>query len=211
MKKENIIFLSCILVVIVTCIIFALVIGDGKKKPNKSVFNDEKTILLAGKHYVTITVKDYGKIKVELDADVAPITVTNFIDLVNKGFYDGLTFHRIQSGFMIQGGGYDINGERKISTTIKGEFKNNGVYNTISHTRGVISMARATSNDSASTEFFIVHEDSTQLDGNYAAFGHVISGMDVVDKIVKKAKTIDERGTVSLENRPVIESIKVTE
>ena len=165
--------------------------------------------LLTGKYNVEINVKDYGVIKLELDADTAPITVTNFIKLVNDGFYDGLTFHRIINGFMIQGGDPLGNGTGGSDETIKGEFKSNGVENNISHIRGVISMARSSSNDSASSQFFIVHKDSTFLDGEYAAFGHVTEGMEVVDKIAESVKTEDDNGTVLKENQPTIESIKV--
>ena len=166
--------------------------------------------LLTGKHYVEMKVKDYGTIKLELDSDVAPITVTNFINLVNSKFYDGLTFHRIIDGFMIQGGDPLGNGTGGSSKTIKGEFSENGVKNSISHVRGVISMARSSDYNSASSQFFIVQKDTTSLDGQYAAFGKVISGMDVVDKIAK-VKVEDDNGTVSKENQPVIESIRVTQ
>lgn len=125
-----------------------------------------------------------GIILVELYPDVAPITVENFQNLVNEKFYDGLIFHRVIKDFMIQGGDPEGTGLGGSSTTIKGEFKNNGVNNDLSHTRGVISMARnSISMDSASSQFFIVQKDSTYLDGDYAAFGKVIAGMDVVDKI----------------------------
>lgn len=164
---------------------------------------------MEGKHHIQIAVRDYGTINVELDADEAPITVTNFIYLVNKGFYDGLTFHRIVSGFMIQGGDPEGTGFGGSSQKIKGEFSSNGVTNSISHKRGVISMARSSDPNSASSQFFIVHEDSLSLDGDYAAFGHVTDGMDVVDKIAKDAKPIDGDGLVAKEQQPVIESIKV--
>ena len=149
--------------------------------------------------------KDYGEIQVELDADTAPVTVTNFVKLAQEGFYDGLTFHRIMDGFMVQGG--DPLGNENI----KGEFSNNGVENNISHTRGVISMARAMDPDSASSQFFIVHEDSTFLDGDYAGFGHVTEGMDVVDAICKDAKPTDDNGTIKPEEQPVIESITIVD
>ena len=169
---------------------------------------EEKEDLLTGKHYAEIDVKDYGKIVVELDADIAPITVTNFINLVNDKFYDGLTFHRIIKGFMIQGGGFETSGNRKPASNITGEFKLNGVENDIKHERGVISMARASAYDSASSEFFIMHEDNFNIDGNYAAFGKVISGMEVVDEIATKAKPTDDNGSINLEDRPVINYIK---
>lgn len=167
---------------------------------------------LSGKINVEIDVKDYGIIALELDADVAPITVTNFVDLVNEKFYDGLTFHRIIEGFMIQGGDPDHNGTGGSLKNIKGEFYNNGVSNNISHVRGVISMARnSLSMDSASSQFFIVQEDSTYLDGDYAAFGYVTNGMDVVDRIAFDTKVEDNNGTVLFENQPVITSIRIVE
>lgn len=163
----------------------------------------------AGKHHVEITVKDYGTIHVELDGDAAPITVANFLDLTGNGFYDGLTFHRIISGFMIQGGDPLGTGMGGSEREIKGEFASNGVENSLSHTRGAISMARAQRKDSASSQFFIVHEDSTFLDGEYACFGYVTDGMEVVDAICEDTKVEDNNGTVAKENQPVIESIKV--
>lgn len=169
----------------------------------------EDDSILKGKHNVVITVEDYGEIELELDADVAPITVTNFIDLVKDKFYDGLTFHRIMSGFMIQGGDPNGDGSGGSSKTIKGEFSSNGVENNISHVRGVISMARSNDNNSASSQFFIVHQDSTFLDGNYAAFGKVTKGMDVVDKIAEDAKPTDDNGTIPKDEQPVIKSIRV--
>ena len=165
---------------------------------------------LTGNVNVEIDVKDYGVIKLKLDADTAPLTVTNFVDLVNEGFYDGLTFHRIIKGFMIQGGDPEHDGTGGSDEKIKGEFSSNGVRNDISHVRGVISMARASySNDSASSQFFIVHEDSTFLDGDYAAFGYVTEGMNIVDEIAEDAIVEDDNGTVLFENQPIITSIRV--
>jgi len=169
--------------------------------------------MLSGKHYVEIDVKDYGTIKLELDADVAPISVSNFIDLVNIGFYDGLTFHRIIDGFMAQGGDPEGTGMGGSDREIKGEFSNNGVENSISHVRGVISMARASAQNSASSQFFIVHEDSTFLDGDYAAFGKVTEGIEVVDAMCEDAKAwnYDGNGGVLKKDQPVINYIKVIE
>ena len=133
----------------------------------------------------TITMKDGGVIELELYPEVAPESVKNFISLANSGFYDGLIFHRVISGFMIQGGDPLGKGTGGPGYSIKGEFAANGVQNDISHLRGVLSMARATPYDSAGSQFFIMHQDYTSLDGLYAAFGRVISGMDVVDKIAK--------------------------
>ena len=167
--------------------------------------------LLTGLHHVTIDVQDYGTISLELDADTAPISVTNFINLANEGFYDGLTFHRIISGFMIQGGDPNGNGTGGSEKTIKGEFSANGVENDISHVRGVISMARANDPDSGSSQFFIVHEDSTFLDGQYAAFGHVTEGMDVVDAICEAVPVQDNNGTVAAADQPVITAVTVVD
>ena len=171
--------------------------------------DNEDSDLLSGKHHIKIKVKDYGTISVELDADVAPITVTNFVDLAKDGFYDGLTFHRIISGFMIQGGDPLGNGTGGSDKTIKVEFSENGVENSISHVRGTISMARSQDYDSASSQFFIMHKDNPGLDGQYAAFGTVTKGMEVVDKICEDTQVEDENGTVAAENQPVIKSIKV--
>lgn len=161
--------------------------------------------------HAEIDIKDYGTIKLELDAKTAPITVANFVKLVEDGFYDGLTFHRIIDGFMIQGGDPEGNGTGGSEETIKGEFSENGVENDISHVRGVISMARSSDNDSASSQFFIVQADSTFLDGQYAAFGKVTEGMEIVDKICEDIQTEDDNGTVLSENQPIINSIKMTD
>ena len=163
----------------------------------------------SGKHHVAITVRDYGTITVELDADAAPITVQNFLDLAGSGFYDGLTFHRIMEGFMIQGGDPEGTGMGGSDKTIKGEFSANGVENPLSHTRGAISMARSSAMDSASSQFFIVQKDSTFLDGQYACFGYVMNGMDVVDAIAADAQPTDGNGTITADQQPVIESVKV--
>lgn len=168
-------------------------------------------VLLQGKHTAEIAIKNYGTIAVELDADVAPITVTNFIDLAKQGFYDGLTFHRIIDGFMIQGG--DPNGDGTggaPSGTIRGEFEDNGIKNSISHVRGVISMARAVHMDSASSQFFIMQADTPYLDGQYAAFGHVTKGIEIVDQVCSNTPVQDGNGTVSPEDQAVIEYVKVT-
>ena len=164
---------------------------------------------LSGKHHVKITVKDYGTIEVELDADQAPITVTNFAKLVKEGFYDGLTFHRIISGFMIQGGDPLGNGTGGSENKIKGEFSANDVDNPLKHTRGVLSMARSSAYNSASSQFFIMHADATHLDGQYAAFGKVLSGMEIVDAICENTPVTDGNGTVAKENQPVITSIRM--
>ena len=159
---------------------------------------------------VTITMEDGGEIQIELFAETAPNTVRNFVSLVSKGFYDGTTFHRVIPGFMIQGGDPEGTGYGGSDETIKGEFTQNGVENGISHVRGVISMARnGYDMDSASSQFFIVQSDSTFLDGQYAAFGHVTDGMEIVDAICKDIPVEDSNGTVRAENQPVITQIRV--
>ncbi len=183
---------------------------DGNIQNNQiSNESEENNMYSTGKHHAEIVVKNYGTIVLELDADVAPITVENFANLVNEGFYNGLTFHRIISGFMIQGGDPLGNGTGGSSKTIKGEFASNGVKNSISHVRGTISMARSSMPNSASSQFFIVHQDSTFLDGQYAAFGTVTSGMEVVDKICADTAVEDDNGTVAKNNQPVIEKITI--
>ena len=157
-----------------------------------------------------INIIDYGVMELELDGKTAPITVENFVKLAESGFYDGLTFHRIISDFMIQGGDPEGNGQGGSEESIKGEFAANGVENNISHVRGVISMARASNDmDSASSQCFIVHKDSTFLDGQYAAFGKVTKGIEIVDKICADTQVEDDNGTVLAENQPVIDSIKI--
>ena len=156
---------------------------------------------------ITITMQNGKQMKLELYPEAAPITVQNFIDLVQKGFYNGLTFHRVISGFMIQGGCPQGDGTGGPGYQIKGDFSQNGVSNDIRHTRGVISMARAMAPDSAGSQFFIMHADAPHLDGAYAAFGKVVEGMDVVDEIA--AAEVDFR------DKPVkpqvIDSIVYTE
>lgn len=172
---------------------------------------ENSSSLLTGKHYAEIYVKyngGSGVIKLELDADEAPITVTNFVALADDGFYDGLTFHRIQKGYFIQGGDPDGNGTGGSDTTIKGEFKANGVNNTIKHERGTISMARSMDYDSASSQFFICQYAVESLDGDYAAFGHVTEGMDVVDDICEKVASSD---CLPEDEQPIIEKITITD
>ncbi len=171
---------------------------------------EEETDTMTGKDiYADITVDGYGVIKVKLEPDAAPNTVENFVNLAESGFYDGLTFHRIISGFMIQGGDPLGNGTGGSDKTIIGEFEANHIRNTLSHKRGVISMARSQDYNSASSQFFIVHEDSTFLDGQYAAFGEVTEGMDVVDSICADAKPVDNNGTMLPDQQPVIKSIVI--
>ena len=192
--KKKILYLSlCVM-------ILALAAGCSK--------NDDGSI--KGKHHAEIDMGELGVIKVELDADIAPITVANFIKLSKDGFYDGKTFHRIIPGFMIQGGSSDGLGMKGSEQTIKGEFKNNGVENSISHVRGTLSMARTNFDmNSASSQFFIVHEDSTFLDGDYAAFGKVTEGIEIVDKICGNVQGADENGILPAANQQVIKTVRI--
>lgn len=183
--------------------------GTELTESENSSASEKEEDYLEGLHHVEIEVQDYGTIALELDADTAPVSVTNFIRLAREGFYDGLTFHRIISGFMIQGGDPKGNGTGGSDQTIKGEFSENGVENDISHVRGVISMARSKNPDSASSQFFIVHEDSLFLDGNYAGFGHVTEGMEIVDSICDDTPVQDSNGTVEKDDQPTITSVKV--
>lgn len=163
----------------------------------------------SGTHHATIEVEGYGTIKLELDADVAPVTVANFAKLAGEGFYDGLTFHRIIEGFMVQGGDPNGNGTGGSDEKIVGEFSDNGHPNSISHVRGTISMARSQAYNSASSQFFIMQADTPSLDGQYAAFGHVTEGMDVVDAMCEAARPTDNNGTIAAADQPRIASVKM--
>lgn len=219
-KKKAWIVISAVAVFLVAVIVVFVITSNksngsaGATNDSASASNVSATIgesQAKGTHHAEINIKDYGVIKVELNGDVAPITVANFINLANSHFYDGLTFHRIIDGFMMQGGDPLGNGTGGSENTIKGEFSQNGVENNLSHTRGAISMARSADMDSASSQFFIVQSDSTYLDGQYACFGYVTDGMDIVDGICKNAVTTDSNGSVSAENQPVINSITITD
>ncbi len=218
---------SIILVVAMIFGIIAIVKNAGTEDPNTDDLGSETsddiddditwlTEVEAPTHYAIIDIADYGKITVALDGNSAPETVENFVTLAEEGFYDGLTFHRIIEGFMMQGGDPDADGtggnkdEEGNEINITGEFYYNGYDNYLSHVRGAISMARATDYDSASSQFFIVHEDSTDsLDMLYAAFGYVIEGMDVVDAVCEAAEPTDDNGTIEYENQPVITTITI--
>ena len=159
-------------------------------------------------YFVAIDIYDYGTIKVQLDHTEAPITVENFVKLAKSGFYEGTSFHRIIQDFMMQGGATSI--PEKTPESVVGEFKANGYDNNIAHKRGVISMARATDYNSASSQFFILQATKTHLDGKYAAFGYVVEGMDVVDAICDGAEPTDDNGTIELTERPIIDTITIT-
>ncbi len=172
----------------------------------------EKEIDPSLSYVAEIDVEGYGLITAELRGDKAPVTVSNFVSLAKSGFYDGLTFHRVMKGFMIQGGDPAGNGSGGSGKTIKGEFSANGVDNPLKHTRGALSMARRSSGyDTAGSQFFIVHADRPDLDGNYAVFGYVTGGMEVVDKICDSIIPLDNNGKVAEEDKPVIRSIRIIE
>ncbi len=189
-------------IAVIVCVVLHVKFGFFEK----TLYRSDKT-----EYHAVIEVEDYGNIEIALDASQAPETVKNFIKLAESGFYDGLTFHRIMEGFMIQGGDPEGNGTGGSGKMLKGEFSLNGVNNTLSHTRGAVSMARSTAYDSASSQFFIVQEDTPSLDGSYAVFGYVTSGMDVVDKIAADAEPTDDNGTIPADKQPVIKSITVSE
>ena len=160
-------------------------------------------------YYADIDIEDYGTITVQLDQEAAPVTCANFVELAESGFYDDLTFHRIIAGFMMQGGDPLGNGTGGSENNIVGEFSSNGIDNDLSHERGVISMARSSDPNSASSQFFICHEDSDFLDGDYAAFGMVTEGLDIVDAICTEAQPSDSNGTIPAEAQPVIKTITI--
>ena len=200
MKKFTILFISLIIVLA----LFTACGGNESQTETAEPAESQTDDVLPLRH-VEITIKDYGTVKLELDPNEAPVSVENFINLASEGFYDGLTFHRIMDGFMIQGGA-DMSANLQ---PIVGEFASNGYENNISHTEGVISMARTQDPNSATSQFFITVADDTFLDGNYAAFGRVTEGLDICKKIAKDAQPTDDNGTIPEDQQPVIESVVV--
>ena len=193
------------------CAVIVIVIVSRQNKEKSAALAAEESDRTTVTCYADIEIRDYGTITLALYGNMAPDTVDNFVTLAKSGFYDGLTFHRIMNGFMMQGGDPDGNGTGGSGKNIKGEFSANGFDNPLSHKRGVISMARATDPNSASSQFFIVQSDSTFLDGNYAAFGYVTEGLDIVDKVCQDARPVDNNGTIPPEQQPVITSITIRE
>ena len=162
-----------------------------------------------GTHHAEIVVEEYGTITIEINADIAPITASNFLNLAKKGFYDGNSFYRVIDGFAIYGGDPNGNGTGTSGTTIEGEFTANGVANSLTNTRGAIGMARGTHYNSASCQFYILQSDATYLDGDFAVFGYVIEGINVVDQICAGTATTGSDGYVASANQPTIKEIKV--
>ena len=214
-RRNRWIMLAVAAVVAVALIVGAIALGgkdDASATQGAASATAVPEITPEASHIVEIDIAGHGVITAELYSNIAPITVENFVKLANEGFYDGLTFHRIIDGFMMQGGDPNGDGTGGSGTNIKGEFTSNGVYNPLNHERGVLSMARnSISMDSASSQFFIMHEVSPWLDGEYAAFGRVTSGMEIVDAICQNTPVTDGNGTVARENQPIINSIRVTE
>jgi peptidyl-prolyl cis-trans isomerase B (cyclophilin B) len=185
------------IIALLLCAVLALgLFGCGKK--NSGIL--EKGAV----YYADIVIRDHGTITVRLDQSAAPITVENFVALANEGFYDGLTFHRIINGFMMQGGA-----SANPPKSIVGEFSSNGHDNPLNHTRGAISMARTSVPDSASSQFFIVHQDSPHLDGKYACFGYVTEGIEIVDEICGNIVNTDGNGGVAEGDQPVITTVTI--
>ena len=207
--KKTVSIKKSLIALIISLFLLPVLAACGSQSSNQVKAPEGYAPTPIGKHHVEIEVAKYGTIAIELDGDAAPVTVANFMKLAKEGFYNGLTFHRVINGFMIQGGDPNGNGTGGSDENIIGEFSANGINNSLSHTRGTISMARSKSNDSASSQFFIMQQDNTSLDGNYAAFGHVTSGMEIVDAICTDTPVQDNNGTVAKENQPVITAIRV--
>ena len=206
-KRNKLIAIGGVLLAAIVALIVLLSGGKEDAWPGKQPTAAD----LVATDYIQIEVADYGTITAELYGKAAPITVANFLKLVNEGFYDGLTFHRIISGFMVQGGDPKGNGTGGSDEEIRGEFASNGWNNPLAHERGVLSMARSNAPDSASSQFFIMHEAAPHLDGSYAAFGRVLTGMEVVDALCANTPVTDGNGSVARANQPVITSIRVIE
>ncbi len=222
-KKKRNITLICTALVLCLCIIVGVCCISGNysytsttaggessdASESDSAESEEVYLDTSLTYYADIVIQDYGTVTVKLEPDDAPITCANFVDLANQGFYDGLTFHRIIEDFMMQGGDPNGDGTGGSENTIVGEFTDNGYDNELSHTRGAISMARSSDYDSASSQFFIVHEDSTYLDGQYAVFGYVTDGLDVVDQICESAEPTDDNGTITAAEQPIITAVSI--
>ena len=210
-KKTTKIVGIALAAVAVLAIVLTVVLVGGKDDAtiNRESYDKNKT------YYADIVIQNYGTITVQLDSKAAPITVENFVKLAKSGFYNGLTFHRIMEGFMMQGGCPKGDGTGDPGYEIKGEFSENGWNNPLKHERGTISMARGGEPDSAGCQFFIVHETSLNntlsLDGKYAAFGKVTEGIEIVDKICTEVENSGPNGAVDKADQPIIEKITIRE
>ena len=199
---------------IVLLLVVCMLCGCSQKQEaqeQSAPVEESETVETVESAVAEIVIEEYGTITVELDGTAAPQTVANFVKLAKDGFYDGLTFHRIIDGFIMQGGDPNGNGTGGSGKTIVGEFYENGSQNQLSHTRGAISMARSEEFNSASSQFFIVHQDSTDLDGKYAVFGYVSAGIEIVDAICADAEPINDNGLIAAEKQPVITNITIYE
>lgn len=208
-KHGAVVFLACLTMLTAAGCAGEYEAGREKQEVEEKANAQETSDAVNASHTAVIEIADYGIITIVLDESAAPKTVANFVSLSESGFYDGLTFHRIIDGFMMQGGDPEGDGTGGSDQTIPGEFSENGFKNNLSHTRGAVSMARSDDYNSASSQFFIVHEDSTYLDGSYAVFGYVTEGMDVVDAIYADAQPTDNNGSIAPEAQPVIRSITI--
>ena len=191
------------LFVLCLAMLMAMCFFGCKEEKQIEPFNPDST------YYADIVIENYGTITVKLDQSAAPVTVENFVKLARQGYYDGLTFHRIIEGFMMQGGAPKTTKDKADS--IVGEFSANGYDNPLKHTRGAISMARSNDMNSANSQFFIVHKDYPSLNGKYACFGYVTEGMDIVDRICEEAQPSDSNGSIPESQRPVIKTITIRE
>ena len=212
-KQQNWIVYAAVFVVLAALILVMYVRGFSggatAAKPQKGGNSVQSVLDENLTYFADIKIKGYGTVTVELDQNAAPITVANFVTLAESGFYDGLTFHRIMNGYMMQGGDPEGTGFGGAENTIVGEFKANGYDNPLSHTRGAISMARANAYNSASSQFFIVQKNFKSWDGQYAVFGYVTEGMDIVDKVCADAKPTDNNGTIPAGKQPVMTSVTI--
>ena len=217
--KKNFKMLCVVLSVMLIAAVFAGC--KDQKQDNVPVENNTKTDsnlkqfsekeMLKGKHHVIMDIKDYGEVKLELDADQAPISVTNFCNLAKSGFYDGLTFHRILTGSLIQGGDPEGTGMGGPGYNIKGEFSQNGVDNKLSHIAGAISMARSQDPDTAGSQFFICAANCSYYDGQYAVFGYVTEGLEIIENICNNVPVQDGNGTVADADKPIISKVTVVD
>lgn len=215
LTKENrkvFVLTAVVILLAIAAVVAVVVFGDANREGGNPMAGASGDAALIPTHYIAIDVADYGTMTAELYGNAAPVTVQNFVKLIESGFYNGLTFHRVYAGFVIQGGCPLGNGYGGAEENIKGEFAQNGFQNPLKHERGVLSMARSAAGfDTASSQFFIMHQAAPSLDGGYAAFGRLLSGIEIVDAICKDTPVVDYNGSVAAENQPVITAIRLIE